>query len=267
MTLLREVLNSPIDPGYSVAAGRKKRLNAAGLTERPSPVAKALILGLAIILGFVTISAVLSMRSRADLSSTTRQVLIKEIRERQERYDLLSDQRFEVLATVDALHAEVLETADPQLSQAMARDELNNGAIAVTGPGLRITLKDGPGSDEDQERRVQDTDVRTVVNGLWSAGAESISINSKRLTATSAIRSAGSAILVDLTGLSQPYVIEAIGNPEQLEARFIRSNAGDQLALLASAFGIDSQISQEQNLEMSSGSPRSLRVSKPIEMP
>ena len=40
-------------------------------------------------------------------------------------------------------------------------------------------------------------DLQIVVNGLWDAGAEAISVNGQRLTSKSAIRFAGQAILVN----------------------------------------------------------------------
>ncbi len=267
MTLLNEVLNSPIDPGYSVAQGRKERLSAAGQIERPGINAKIIALGVAILLGFFTVSAVTSMRSRVDLSNTTRAVLISEITERKERLDVLEVDHEETLIRVDALHAETLTNSDPVLGLMLAADELTNGAVAVHGPGLRITLTDGVGSDEDEERRVQDTDVRSVVNALWSSGAEAVAINGKRLTATSAIRAAGAAILVDLTGLSGPYVIEAIADPDQLSAQFARTLAASQLEVLKSAYGIESQVQTVQELELPAGVPRSLRLAVPIEQP
>ena len=47
-----------------------------------------------------------------------------------------------------------------------------------------------------------DRDLQVIVNGLWAAGAEAIAVNGQRLTACSAIRSAGEAILVDFRPLS-----------------------------------------------------------------
>ena len=42
-----------------------------------------------------------------------------------------------------------------------------------------------------------DPDLQKLVNGLWAAGAEAISINGQRLTNLSAIREAGEAITVN----------------------------------------------------------------------
>ena len=100
------------------------------------------------------------------------------------------------------------------------RDELAAGTGAVGGPGLRVTVEDAPVTRADPEAadpdlRVQDVDLQVVVNGLWAAGAEAVAVNGQRLTALTAIRTAGSAILVDLAPLSSPYVVEAVGRPHR----------------------------------------------------
>ena len=64
--------------------------------------------------------------------------------------------------------------------------------------------------------RVYDRDLQDVVNALWLAGAEAMSINGQRLTAATAIRSAGEAILVNSRPLSPPSLVHAIGNPAPL---------------------------------------------------
>ena len=54
-------------------------------------------------------------------------------------------------------------------------------------------------------------DLQNVANALWAAGAEAIAINGQRLTATSTIRAAGNAILVDFRPVTSPYEVSAIG--------------------------------------------------------
>ncbi|CAM5647734.1 membrane protein [Streptomyces purpurascens] len=53
--------------------------------------------------------------------------------------------------------------------------------------------------------------MQRVVNGLWESGAEAVSINGQRLTALSAMRAAGDAILVDNKPLVPPYTVLAVG--------------------------------------------------------
>ncbi len=98
-----------------------------------------------------------------------------------------------------------------------------SGATAVHGPGVRLVVNDAKeassgGGDNPRETadfsdtgRVRDRDMQRVVNGLWAAGAEAVSINGQRLTALSAIRAAGNAILVDNKPLVPPYTVLAVG--------------------------------------------------------
>ena len=50
-----------------------------------------------------------------------------------------------------------------------------------------------------------------VVNAMWGAGAEAVSINGQRIGPTTFVRTAGSVILVNITPVSSPYVVSAIG--------------------------------------------------------
>jgi len=131
--------------------------------------------------------------------------------------------------------------------------------LAVTGPGLEITLDDASSVNDPQAApaagsgtgpgRVLDRDIQIVVNGLWAAGAEAVAVNGYRLTATSAIRAAGEAVLVDFQPLVPPYRISAIGDPDTLRTGFSSGLAGAYLALLHEA-GIRSGMTSRRDLEL-----------------
>jgi uncharacterized protein YlxW (UPF0749 family) len=63
---------------------------------------------------------------------------------------------------------------------------------------------------------IQDQDLLSLVNELWGAGAEAISINGQRIVATSEIRLAAPFININTTRVVPPYQVLAIGNPETL---------------------------------------------------
>jgi uncharacterized protein YlxW (UPF0749 family) len=65
---------------------------------------------------------------------------------------------------------------------------------------------------------IHDADILNIVNELRAAGAEAISINDERVTATSNIRCGGPTINIDGKRHAVPFVIKAIGNPRTLEA-------------------------------------------------
>ena len=74
------------------------------------------------------------------------------------------------------------------------------GAEAVTGPGIVITAA---GSRDDAEAgRITDHDLQVLVNGLWYAGAEALSINDNRVGTLTSIRTAGDAITVNFRSIS-----------------------------------------------------------------
>ena len=80
--------------------------------------------------------------------------------------------------------------------------------------------------------------MQRVVNGLWESGAEAVSINGQRLTALSAIRAAGDAILVDNKPLVPPYTVLAVGDGQRLSTRFQDSADGLYLHALQENYGI-----------------------------
>ena len=57
-------------------------------------------------------------------------------------------------------------------------------------------------------------------------------INGQRLTATSAIRFAGEAILVNYRPLVPPYAVTAIGDPASLPTRFAQGPGGTYVSTL-----------------------------------
>lgn len=96
------------------------------------------------------------------------------------------------------------------------------GLIDVKGPGLVITLTDSqaeamPG-DNPNVFLIHDEDLLKLVNVLFSAGAEAISINDQRLLATSEIYCAGTTISINNTRVGPPYVVNVIGNAETMDS-------------------------------------------------
>ena len=152
--------------------------------------------------------------------------------------------------SIAATRSELTELQDAALADSV-RGELVSDRIArlsevagytdAVGGGAVVVLDDAEGTDRSDPAatgRVLDSDVQTAVNGLWQAGAEAIAINDRRLTATTAIRTAGSAILVDFKPLVPPYRIEAIGDPETLVASYTATRSAQELARLAEDYDL-----------------------------
>ena len=252
MSLLNDVARMPLEPAYRTVADQRAREGRRRSTVRHRTMSALL----AVALGLATTSAALALRAPQPAVLAARAILEKQIGERTAAVDRLRMQNAATAQQIAALQATVLAARDSPLVDQLAADSLISGASALTGPGLRITLSDAPdvGGVVDPDRRVQDVDLQILVNGLWAAGAEAIAVNDHRLTTTTAIRSAGSAILVDLNPLVGPYVVDAIGGAADLQTRLARLSAGQHLATLRTTYSIGVDVSAKKSLELPAAS-------------
>lgn len=129
------------------------------------------------------------------------------------------------------------------------------GLTEVEGPGIEIILSDNPDISlkEDVENYiVHDYDLRIVVNALWGAGAEAITINDKRLVSISPIRCVGPTILVNSVRVAPPYTIKAIGEPKKLKSGLSRNKESSQLLnVYAKVFGLVFEIRETKKMRLS----------------
>lgn len=158
--------------------------------------------------------------------------------------------RAEVDAERRAAEARSGGTADQ--AEAMAAVTEVAGLSALHGPGIRITLNDSPLREPPAGATVNDLvihsqDVQAVVNAVWRAGAEAVSINGQRLVSTSAVLCVGNTLLLNGTVHSPPYVISAIGaSRDRVEGdRLVRRLKSD-----AETFGVSMSIQRETKLEL-----------------
>lgn len=92
---------------------------------------------------------------------------------------------------------------------------------------------------------VHDEDLLKVINELRAAGAEAISINGQRLTATSEIRCAGPTVSVNNVRSAPPFEIRAIGSINDLEnAINMRGGVADTLKV----WGINMTLQSSDNV-------------------
>ncbi|KQR16138.1 DUF881 domain-containing protein [Cellulomonas sp. Leaf334] len=249
MTLLTEVYRRPLDPGYADAAARR----AAGSEPRRTRRSTVGLVALAIGLGLGATAATLALRQPTSSAQEARQLLESQIEQRSADADALQSDITTMSDEIATMQEELLGDEGQSVRDQIAADAVEAGVLPVTGRGLRLVLTDAPSDDPDDVvmlLRVLDVDLQVVVNGLWAAGAEAIAVNGQRLTATTAIRSAGDAVLVDLVALSSPYTIEAVGDAVEMQTELARASAGQQLATLRTTYGIGVQLSSQSELEL-----------------
>ena len=125
------------------------------------------------------------------------------------------------------------------------------GLTDVTGPGVIVTLsdskKDANSVLNPSTLLVHDVDILGVVNELKNAGAEAISINDQRIVPTTSISCGGNIIDINGEKVGTPFVIKAIGLPEQLAGL---SRPGGYLEILKGA-SVGVELKKSNNITIS----------------
>lgn len=269
MSLIKELTVGSLEPSYREAARRRQEAGQA-----PASANTVLATVVAMLIGVLFAMAALNVQATTTVVERARSALIEQIQTRQE----LGDRHVQQL---QALQVEIAEARAAALGQAgrgelaarVSALELAAGTTAVLGPGLVVTLDDAasPPGNAEQPRggagfgtnRVTSTDLQIIVNGLWAAGAEAIAINDQRVTARTAIRFAGEAILVDYRALTRPYRISAIGDPSAMVTAFGGSPTGGYLKALSDNYGIPVSIVEDRALTCPPGASAPLRHAQP----
>ncbi|WP_018500004.1 DUF881 domain-containing protein [Parafrankia discariae] len=218
-TVFERIAAEALEPGYARAAGAR----GGGWAGR-------LLLPLTLLLAGLLIA--LSVRQAVDAGPSRERLRARLSAE----YETRSTHRDDLAASVAVLRSATEDlvnrrrTADGLWAAAKAEiDALAApaGLAPARGPGARVTLADpsaGPPADAGNPRpaaqgpdgRLADHDLADMVNALWATGAEAVAVNGIRLTALSAVRAAGDTILVGLSPVEAPYVVDVVGDPDTI---------------------------------------------------
>ncbi|WP_341846016.1 DUF881 domain-containing protein [Streptomyces rubellomurinus] len=269
MSLLTNVMDHGLDEGYAEAAAAR----GGARDSRIPRTARGLLTlgaGLALVGAVVTVGAVNARKAEPTLAKE-RDALIHRINDSNGSADRLQKQVQDLRRKVDDTQQQALPSGGGDAAGLAGAVGLGE----VTGPGVKLVLEDaagtGLGGNVDPRAgqgfsnsgRLRDRDLQLVVNGLWGAGAEAVSINGQRLTALSAIRAAGEAVLVDNRPLVPPYTVLAIGDGPKVLDAFEGEMAGSYLRLLQEKYGIKSTLSVQKSLTLPAAVGVTLRTAQP----
>ena len=275
MTLITEMMQRPLDPGYATAAESRRKAGLPPATGHRSPM----LVIVAVLIGALLATSALALRAPTTSASKIKGALVDRIEASRSHADaqtrLIATLRNEINTAQAAVLSRQSETL---LAEELSRLELAAGTVPVTGPGLVLTVDDAaaeaglknpnvdPGAVTGPDlTKVFATDLQIIVNGLWQAGAEAISVNGHGLTARTAIRSAGEAILVNYRPLTRPYVITAIGDPGSLSVEFAGNDGGSHLQSLKANYKIRGDILERDSVVVPGEPALSLQEARPVQ--
>ncbi len=128
-----------------------------------------------------------------------------------------------------AQDGQIAASASSTVAKEKARGDALAGAaglVAVTGPGLTVSLNDAPRPKDGRPRAssnpddlvVHQQDVQSVLNALWVGGAEAVTLMGERVVSTSAVRCVGNTLLIQGRLVGPPFVLRAIGDATAMRA-------------------------------------------------
>lgn len=146
------------------------------------------------------------------------EILKKEKEDLQKNNEILSEE-LKQLEDAAAKEGEI----EGEIKKQLDNTRMQIGLLDVKGPGVVITLslKNSVfGTNSTQTiNTVSEEEIVNLINSLWYAGAEAISINEMRITPQTGIKMAGSSISIGSAGRVDPnseIVIKAIGDKNKL---------------------------------------------------
>ncbi|GAB2757042.1 hypothetical protein GCM10027020_06580 [Nocardioides salsibiostraticola] len=199
----------PPDPGSEEVDGRSRLVKALVKPARTQMVV-ALILAL---VGFAGVTQVRANEVDDSFAGVRQQDLIDILNglagtsQRAERELARLEQTRDDLQSDSSRRQAALDQAENEA----ATLSILAGLVPVTGPGIRVTIKEVTG-------QITISTLLDVVQETRTFGAEAIQFNGEvRVVAQTSFEDVGDAIEVDGVRLTAPYVIDIIGEPAGLE--------------------------------------------------
>jgi uncharacterized protein YlxW (UPF0749 family) len=172
---------------------------------RPSPwhrgLSQVLIAVLCALLGIALVAQV-RHNQEDPLASLRQDDLVRLLDDLDRRNLELADER-------ERLQGELDEVASAAAAELAVTQGVLAGTVPAGGPGVTITVADPSGSLRAQT-------LVTMIQELRNAGAEAISVNDVRLTATSYVTRSSAGYVVDGEEITSPFEFLAIGDPGTL---------------------------------------------------
>ncbi|HYN48415.1 MAG TPA: DUF881 domain-containing protein [Candidatus Nanopelagicales bacterium] len=211
---------------------------------RAIPSWQVALCGALIALGFLITAQVRSETPRVRYTTQERAPLVGAVVALQAQQKALTDRILELRTKVTATEqgAAGSDVLVSDLNAALRAARVAAGLVALEGPGIYLQLEDSqvpvaPGGSV-ADYRVGARDLRLVVEELWLAGAEAVSVNGERLVPASAFVDIGGTLLVNSAYLAPPYQVAAIGPPDLYDVLVTSPGFIELVEARADRFGI-----------------------------
>lgn len=172
----------------------------------------------------VQVKSVDSITEKKGISISDNSGLIDEVFRQRQIYKDTYKKLEETELKLEQIRLQVTEHSgvDSSIEAQIKNNNKLLGLTEVKGPGIIIKLDDNREVDVEEALVnpslliVHEGDLLQIINELFNAGADAISINGKRIVNTTAILCDGNIIRINDEMVGVPIEIKAIGYPERL---------------------------------------------------
>jgi uncharacterized protein YlxW (UPF0749 family) len=232
-------------------------------------------LGVALLaLGFLIAAQLASEGPRVRYTTQERTPLVETANELQSQQDVLKQRILDLRSQIQVVEGQGEGSAATvrQLNDRLEQARIAAGLIPLTGTGIVIQLEDSkqpvPPDGSESDYLVGSRDIRDVVEELWGAGAEAVSVNGERITPTSAIIDVGTSLLINSAYLTPPYQITALGPPDLYDKLSASTGFIDFVRSRSEGYGIGVSLAEPTSVDMPAFvGTVTLRYSRPIASP
>jgi len=211
---------------------------------RAIPSWQVALFGALIALGFLITAQARSEAPRVRYTTQERAPLVESVVALQAQQEALKERILDLRRRVTAAEqgAAGSDVLVGDLNRALRAARVAAGLVALEGPGLYLQLEDSqapvaPGGSV-ADYRVGARDLRLIVEELWLAGAEAVSVNGERLVPTTAFVDIGGTLLVNSAYLAPPYQVAAVGPADLYDVLVTSPGFIELIQARADRFGI-----------------------------
>lgn len=197
----------------------KLKFDKANISMAISILTVCIVLVSVLFIQFKTVEQV----NETDIENLRESELSELISTWKSKYEEVSEQLGETISKIYEYKEKIAanEEASELLDEELDNSNLLLGKTEVIGEGVIITLED------NEETHITASNLIELMNELWTAGAEAISINGVRIINTSEIVDIAGYILVKpKQRIVSPYEVKAIGDQTYLTSTLCLKNSG-----------------------------------------
>ena len=234
----QDKVNDRMQTGSFPIVRKKPRKDLNRNSDRSRLLSSVLIAVMCALLGFAYMSQINNTKSTYETMDESE--LVRLLNETDTQISSLQQTKSQLTAQLNSLKtaADEQEQAQRIAKQNEETSGLISGRLPAKGPGITVRISQG-------DSPIDAAIIYNLIEELRNAGAEVIAINDVRVVTRTYVQDADEGLIVDGTAIDTPYVVRAIGNPQELtNAVDIAGGVGAQLQVKYGA-NVDVESSEE----------------------